>query len=858
MVEEPKRIDYLRGMTTTERDVPGEKYLVAVLAVGLGLLLRLPAWSVLGTTVPFLTFIPAVMLAAWRGGLGPGLLATALSGTAALYFFVEPIGSIEISSATDGIGLLLFFFVGGFISWLTERLHVAQQAEQRLRLLSEQTLAGIGDAVITTDLEGQITFMNAVAQQLTGWSFGEAKGKPLETVFRIVNESTGAAVESPVQKALREGITQGLANHTELIARDGRRMPIDDSGAPIRNENGDLVGAVLVFRDITERRAAERAVEASREELRSTLESLTDAFSALDQDWNITYVNPAAEQLLGRSREELVGKNHWEEFPASRGTIIEESYRRAVAEQQPVRFEHYYAPLHAWLETSAFPTVAGGVSIYFRDITERKLNEERVRESEGRFRAAVSAVSSLLWTNNTQGEMEGEQPGWSGFTGQSYEEYQGYGWAKAVHPDDAQPTIDAWNEAVSEHKMFVFEHRVQRHDGVYRRFSVRAVPVIDDSGGIREWVGVHTDITEEQQLIEKLRESEARFRNLADHAPVIVWVTEANGTCTYLSRSWYEFTGQIEKAVLSFSWLDSTHPDDKAEAERIFMEANVRREPFRLEYRLRRKDGEYRWVIDAAAPRLGPSGEFHGYVGSVMDITERKLAEEELRRTNRELEEFAYVASHDLQEPLRMVNIYTQLLLKRCVPDQAQAQEYASHVQQGVKRMETLIKDLLTYSRTVHRDELPVSTADLAAALSEAKAVLHNRIEESGAIIHAGQLPVVRGDTNQLAHVFQNLLSNSLKYRNKAIPLKVHIVAKQEGSRWVISIRDNGIGFDPKYAEKIFGLFKRLHKDEYPGTGLGLAICQRIVDRYGGRMWAESEPGVGSTFFFSLPAEEVQ
>jgi len=241
------------------------------------------------------------------------------------------------------------------------------------------------------------------------------------------------------------------------------------------------------------------------------------------------------------------------------------------------------------------------------------------------------------------------------------------------------------------------------------------------------------------------------------------------------------------------------------------------------------------------------------WFGTHTDITDQRKIEEELRRTNRELEEFAYVASHDLQEPLRMVNIYTQLIVQNPESEKTKLAQYSAFVQEGVKRMESLIQDLLTFSRTVHTEDLPVGTADLSASLAEALSVLKGRIEEAGARIETAALPLVRGDTAQMAHVFQNVLSNALKYRKKGTAPEIRISTKQEGDQCVISVQDNGIGFEPKYAERIFGLFKRLHKDEYAGTGLGLAICKRIVERYGGHIWAESAPGEGARFYFSLP-----
>lgn len=226
----------------------------------------------------------------------------------------------------------------------------------------------------------------------------------------------------------------------------------------------------------------------------------------------------------------------------------------------------------------------------------------------------------------------------------------------------------------------------------------------------------------------------------------------------------------------------------------------------------------------------------------------------DLSRVNRELEEFAYVASHDLQEPLRMVKIYTQLILNEIDRTDHTVDHYADFVQQGANRMEELIRDLLSFSRAVHSESPTVGVADLGESLSEAISVLKSRITENAATIRFGPLPRVSGDTRQLAHVFQNLISNSVKYRKTTQAPAIDIRSSLADGRWTIAVTDNGIGFEPVYAERIFGLFKRLHKDEYPGTGLGLAICQRIVERYGGQMWAEGEPGKGSTFYFTLPA----
>lgn len=243
------------------------------------------------------------------------------------------------------------------------------------------------------------------------------------------------------------------------------------------------------------------------------------------------------------------------------------------------------------------------------------------------------------------------------------------------------------------------------------------------------------------------------------------------------------------------------------------------------------------------------------------DENEREIVRqnEALVKANGELEEFAYVSSHDLQEPLRMINIYSQLLVREFGGQSEKAQTCATFIERGVKQMEKLLSDLLTYSRTIHPDTVKVDNADLSQSLAQALATLKSRIEENGAAIECNELPTVAGDEAQLAQVFQNLLSNALKYRRHDLPPRIVISAEQKGKEWVVSVTDNGIGFDQQYARRIFGLFKRLHKDEYPGTGLGLAICHRIIERCGGRIWAEGRPGEGSTFYlaFPIPADQV-
>jgi PAS domain S-box-containing protein len=389
---------------------------------------------------------------------------------------------------------------------------------------------------------------------------------------------------------------------------------------------------------------------------------------------------------------------------------------------------------------------------------------------------------------------------------------------------------------------------------------------LDEAGKPTRFPGVSFDITDRKHAEEALRESQDRLRATYEGMYEYMGLLSIDGIVLDCNPASLRFAENSREDVLGRPFWETpwfTATPGMPEIVREAVSRVAAGDSLRTEMTWIRPSGEARTFDFSMHPIRNERGEVVMMVPEGRDITGQKRAEEELKRSNeeltrvnRELEEFAYVASHDLQEPLRMVNIYTQLILDEIDQSPPDIGQYAAFVQEGVRRMEGLIHDLLTFSRAVHSDSAPVGNADLSAALSEAVSVLKNRIQESGCVIAAEPLPTVRGDVSQMAHVFQNLLSNALKYCKRGVPPAIQVSAKREGGYWVIAIRDHGIGFEPRYAERIFGLFKRLYKEEYPGTGLGLAICKRIVERYGGRIWAEGNPGEGSTFYFSLPAAE--
>jgi light-regulated signal transduction histidine kinase (bacteriophytochrome) len=272
-----------------------------------------------------------------------------------------------------------------------------------------------------------------------------------------------------------------------------------------------------------------------------------------------------------------------------------------------------------------------------------------------------------------------------------------------------------------------------------------------------------------------------------------------------------------------------------------------------LEHRFRRADGKYRWHLSRAHAMRDEQGRITMWIGSTTDIHEQKEKEEELKRANDDLQQFAYSASHDLQEPIRNVAVYSEIVATRyrAVLDD-DGRQFLDFLQEGGRRLATLVNDLLAYTRA-SRAEISEARVDAETVLRTSLASLAEAIRESQAVVTHDPLPEVYMGDAHLQQVFQNLISNALKYRTEDPP-RVHVSAVDLGSEWCFSVKDNGIGIDPAYKEKVFGVFKRLHHDQkYSGTGIGLAICQRVVERYGGRIWVESQVGRGATLRFTIP-----
>ncbi len=417
------------------------------------------------------------------------------------------------------------------------------------------------------------------------------------------------------------------------------------------------------------------------------------------------------------------------------------------------------------------------------------------------------------------------------------------------------------------------EHIAVRKNGTLRVVQRSASVVTDRKGNALCLASSFLDVTERAQVEQSLRASEARYRNIVDAVPVGIALTDQRGAITFYSAQARTMFGIADDQVA----LGTNYRDWVAPSQLDEIPTSMHSDPrltHLVELRLLRADGAEFWGEAAAVlldeDSLGLDAPQHGSIIVVRDISDRKQAEEalahyahDLERSNQELEQFAYVASHDLQEPLRMVAAYVQLLAKdymgRFSPE---ADEYIDFAVDGAKRMQRLIDDLLAYSRVGTRGQI-FAPVDCGEVLADVLSSLRLAVEEAEATVTSDPLPTVLGDRGQIYQLLQNLIANALKFRGDAPP-EIHLSARRRPGRagrgpveqraWILAVSDNGIGIEPRYVERIFVIFQRLHsRAHYSGTGIGLAICKKIVERHGGRIWVESTPAHGSTFYFTLP-----
>jgi PAS domain S-box-containing protein len=419
-------------------------------------------------------------------------------------------------------------------------------------------------------------------------------------------------------------------------------------------------------------------------------------------------------------------------------------------------------------------------------------------------------------------------------------------------------TICPHVEAALAGQQVTFETSLRHSDGQNRLLRSTYLPY---TGGqrVEGFIAVIEDITERQQADQALRESEARFRIMADHAPVALWMSGTDAKCTFFNQGWLDFTGRSMEQEIGDGWAEGIHPLDLQHCIDTYIAAFNARCEFEMEYRIRRADGVYRWVLDRGVPRYMPDGSFAGYIGSCIDITERRSAQEELartnadlRRSNQELEHFAYVASHDLKAPLHGIAQLVSWLKIDLPPDlDPDTQHKLTLLHRRVHRLETFLDDLLHYARVGRH---PSPSQPVATRLMVHELVTLLSPPAGFTVTVADTLPTLVTAQEPLRQVLLNLLSNALKHHDRPVG-HIEVTAQEQGADYVFAVRDDGPGIAPAFHGKVFQMFQTLKpRDEVEGSGIGLAIAKKVVEGQGGRIWVESEAGRrGTTMRFTWP-----
>ena len=496
-----------------------------------------------------------------------------------------------------------------------------------------------------------------------------------------------------------------------------------------------------------------------------------------------------------------------------------------------------------------------------RDGSGRALATEKLQDSEEKYRSLIDGVQDYaIFTLDPGGKVVSWNAGAERIKGYKAEEIIGQNFSRfylQTDIDQGNPEKEL-NLAAANGRSEV-EHWRVRKDGSRFWASVVLTAARDSSGLLLGFSEISRDISER-------KETEAKYRWLLEAAPDAMVVVNAAGEIVLLNVQAEKQFG-YHRDELAGQKVTNIIPEGFAErliadGTRTAAEALAQQIGTGIELTARRKDGSNFPIEIMLSPLESTEGIL--VTAAIRDITERKKSEQhlvktvgELKRSNDELQQFAYVASHDLQEPLRMVASFTQLLAKRYKGRlDSEADEFIAYAVDGSNRMQGLIQDLLAYSRAGTNGQ-PLLEISSEKALNDALANLRATIQESGAVVTHDSLPAITTDDAQLVLVFQNLVGNAIKYRSAEVP-RVHVSAtKNGGKEWNFSVRDNGLGIDPQYFERIFVLFQRLHgRQEFKGTGIGLAICKKIVERLGGRIWVESQPQKGSTFYFALPERD--
>lgn len=789
----------------------------------------------------------------------------------------------KFKPAHDEEGHIIGAFVT--ISDITEK----REAERRVReerMLLRTLIDNLPLNVYTKDLDSKKTLANRTDYEYAGFTKEEdVLGKDDLELFSEQSAKNTIEEDKKIFQT-GEGIIGKEENH---IRKDGREIWFLISKIPIKNEDGEITGLLGISYDITERKEAQEKVRIAKERYDIVTKATNEAIWDWDLFTNHVHWGDGFKTLFGHNAEkESVTLESWTSYihPDDEQKVID-SIMEVINSPETSKWEQEYRfrktdGSYAEVLDRGFvirnagrPTRMIGA---MQDITQRKHAEDVLKRNKTQLSIATKLAKLAYWELNiTEGvftfndhfyemlKTTAEEMG--GYTMSARDYFERF-----LHPDDADMVRDEVIKAVETTELNYthhLEHRVIYADGNIGYLTARFFAVKDEQGRTIKTVGANQDITDRKKVEEELRLSNERYNMVAKATNDAVYEWDIVNKVTYWGEGYETLFGhkRTSDKMSAGSWLANLHPDEKEELLKRTNEALENKETsLTRELRFRCADDSYKTVFDKLMILYNSAGQPIKVLGAIQDITERKQNElavkelnqqlnkraEELAASNAELEQFAYVASHDLQEPLRMVSSFLQLLQKK-YNDQldSTATQYITYAVDGADRMKQLIMDLLEYSRVGTNQDKRVK-ADIGEIVSHVLDIFADKITDTNAVINVQPMPSIKINKTQITQLIQNLVGNALKYNTSLVP-EVEIGCEEKTDAWQFSIKDNGIGIDPKFYEKIFIIFQRLHnKNQFSGTGIGLAICKKIVERHGGTIWIQSAAGKGSTFFFTI------